>query len=541
MFRQTLIFRETIAKYPIALPAFALFVFSLLIYAGMLNHGFVWDDERAFVNAAEIRDFSNIPSFFVKPLALGDSSINAENSSTATVRYYRPLLATLHVLEYRWFGPNPFGYKMVNLLLNGIVVVCAFLFVRALTGEPTIAFLAALLYAANPARGEVVYWVYSDSHIFVALFSLLTLILYHYRRIFMALGCMTLALLFQEGAILIPAVLIAYHLVIRQPESPRWQKVVPFFLLAAVYLVVRHLAAGALSFSALDFASRLHAGCYLLVKYVKIFFVPDAPVTMYRYVPGMFSSGGVATPWIILGAALILLLGSWIWWRWRSWGFWYAWFLIWLVLSLNVGSFADYLMAEKALYLAALGPCVLLAKVVYEVGRYRWIGLTLFFALLIYQAATTVSRGQYWTNTITYIAKLLEFEPEYDVAQYMLGIKYLQAGEYEKAVSRFEVLQTLSSPLGKHRSIQSLIVDAYNKWGQQLAELGEFNSALAVLEKSRQLLPNRSDTYSKIGYVYYLQGDWSQAASYLESALRIHPNNIEAYYYMEKVKSKKGI
>lgn len=538
MYRQTLIFRKVLSRYPIAFPAFVLFAFSLLIYANMLNHSFVWDDERAFVNAPEIRDFRNIPSFFVQPLALGDSSITSETPGNATVRYYRPLLATVHVLEYQWFGSNPFGYKMVNLLLNGVVVVCAFLFIRALTGEPTVAFLAALLYAANPARGEVVYWAYSDSHIFVALFSLLTLIFYHYRRIFMALGCMTIALFFQEGAILIPAVLIAYHLLVRQTQSLRWQQIVPFFLLAAVYLVVRHLAAGALSFPALDFATRFQAGCYLLVKYAKIFFVTDAPVTMYRYVPGMFSSGGVTTPWIILGAALLLLLGSWIWWRYRSWGFWYAWFLIWLILSLNVGSYADYLMAEKALYLAAIGPCVLLAKVVYEMGRYRWVGLALFLALVTYQASTTVARGQYWKDTTTYIEKLLEFEPQYDVAQYMLGIKYLQSGQYEKAVRRFEVLQTLPSPLGKHRYIQSLIVDAYNQWGQKLAERGDFDRALAILEKSRKLLPDRPDTYCKIGLAYYLRGDLSQAATYLESALRLDPTNIEAYYYLGKVRGK---
>ena len=517
---------------PVMLAAAFLFLFSVAIYAGALRHGFVWDDEGVITNAPEIREFANIPSFFTEPLILGEAE-RPDTGEDPRIRYYRPLTTTLHAFEYRLFGENPLGYKIVNLLLNGAVVVCAFLLVNVVIGETTLAFLAALLYAAIPARGEVVYWIYSDSHLLAGLFALLTMLAYHHRRTGLALGAMTVGLFFQEGTILVAGALLAYQLTTPPEGISGWRRLLPFLALAAVYLILRRLVVGSIPIAGFDMLERLRALAYLPFKFLQITFIPDAPVTMYLYTPGMFAAGGVITPAILVGAGLFTVTGVWLWWRQRRWFFWYAWFIAWISLTFNVGSYAGYLMAEKSLYLAALGPCVLLTAAPWQFTRLRPVWIILLLALTGYQAATTVNRGRYWTDTVTYIEKLLEFEPRYPVAQYQLGVEYLRLKRYAEAVREFDKLLALQP--NRYDKLLYLKVDTYDRWGQTLAESGDLEGALTTFNQARQLAPQRSRIYNGLGIVHHLRGETEEARANWETAVRLDPGNSEARYNLEKL------
>jgi protein O-mannosyl-transferase len=539
MFVKTL--QAVIERNPVIWSAAFLFLFSVAIYSGMLQHEFVWDDESAFVDNHRVKELNDIPSFFSEPLVFGSVSKEKgkeDDKSKGSIRYYRPFLSTLHLFESHVFGVNPLGYKIVNLLFNGVVVVCAFLLVRAITDDLPIAFLSSFLYAANPARGEVVYWAYSDSHVFAALFSLLALLAYHRRRTLLALALLGMGLLFQEGVILAVGVLFVYEFTISTETGGRWRRFVPFAVLAGLYLVVRHVVAGAVPVADLDFLYRLRAAAYLIVKYLQVVFVTDAPVTMYLYVPGMFASGGVATPVFVVAAVLFLSAGVWLWWRCRRWFFWYSWFILWLALSINVGGYADYLMAEKSLYLAALGPCVLLVALVCKAGRYRPAGLALLVLLVCYQGWATVSRGRYWGDTITYLEKLLEFEPAYDVARYQLGVEYDRKQRYADALSQFEVLLKLQ-PGARHR-IVALQTDVYDRWGRALAERGDLQGALDAFEQAKGLSPGRSNTFNSLGNLHFMRGDHRQAKVHWETALRLDYGNSEARSNLERLARQNG-
>jgi tetratricopeptide (TPR) repeat protein len=465
----------------------------------------------------------------VAPLVLGDDDTPdvADSVASGKIRYYRPLLSTLHTIEYRWFGLNPLGYKIINLLLNSVIVVCAFLLVKALTGETLLAFLAAFLYAANPARGEVVYWVYSDAHLFGALFFLLALLAYHRGRTVLALVGLAAGLLCLESVVLFPVVLVVYHLTIATAQTWRWQRFAPFVVLVAVYLVIRQQIAGEVPFTSLAFMDIFRAVLYLTCKYVKIFFVTDAPVTMYRYLPGMFSEGGVVTMIPYLFSGMLFVLGSCLLWFRKALFFWFAWFFVLMAIYFNVGGISSaYLMAEKSLYLAALGPCVLLAALVLRIRRHQWIGLVLLLSLIGYQAWTTVTRGQYWTDTVTYIEKLLEFEPDYDVANYQLGVQFLRLKRYADAVHQFDVVLTLRPDM--RQKIMELQADVNDQWGRSLAEQGDLDGALIALNNARKLSPTRSSIYNGLGIVHFLREEQTLAAENWEMALRLDPANLEA-------------
>lgn len=512
----------------VLLLSLVLFLFSVALYSGSLKNDFVWDDVGVFLEDPSIRDYRNIPGFFVSPLVLGEAP-EAGVADTARIHYYRPLTSVLHVFEYRWFGSAPLGYKAVNLVLNGLLVVCAFLLVRAVTARTGVAFLAALLYAAIPARGEVVYWAYSDSHILAALFSLLALLAYHYRRRTVALAGMTVALLFQEGAILLPLVLAGYEWLAadaRREEGKGWMRLLPFVLLAGSYLVLRQQVAGALPFSPLPPGDMLRGWAYLLVKYAKILFVPDGPVTMYLYTPGMFVAGGVAGPGTLLAAAGLLLVGFVLWRRSKPLLFWYGWFFAWLAPTFNIGGYANYLMAEKGLYLASLGACVLLAMAAVALPRQRPAAVALFLLLVGWQAGQVVSRAPYWANSVTYLEQLLMFEPRYDVAHYQLAVLAMRSGEYPRAIERFEKVSALRPDLQK--SLNGLLATAHAEWGRTLAEQRRFAEALAALQASLRYDPQRSTTWNALGVVNFLRGDLALAIGHWQKAVALDPQNAEA-------------
>lgn len=520
------------------LAAFFLFVFSLVIYSGALNNDFVWDDEGVFLEGSQANP-GDVASFFTSPLVLGPSGNVGEGVASAPIRYYRPLLSMLHAAEFQLFGENPFGYHALNVLLNALVVVVAFLLIGALTGDARIAFLAGLLYAANPARGEVVYWAYSDSHILTALFSLLALLTWHHRRRGAALGCFAAALLFQESAILLPLLLLGYEILVPETaERPgrRYLQLLPFAAIALVYLVLRQAAAGALPVSGLDLPTLLRAVPVLTMKHLKIFFLPDGGATVYLYQKGMFAQ---FRPIVILATAVFAALGATavVLWRLnRGLLFWYAWFFVWISLAFNVGSYGDYLMNEKTLYLAGLGPCVLIARLALAAPHFKSASVAILLLLAGFHVSETVARDRYWTNTEIYLKSLIAFEPDFYLARVQLGGKYRQDGRYAEAVDQYAATLQLRPDLQSF--VRGALAGTYLQWAQQLAGAGDYAGALKVLERSLQEVPGKSDTYNGIGVVHAMRGDLEQAVASWAEAVRLDPSNAEAQSNLRRFGSR---
>lgn len=530
------------SRQAVILLSLVLFLFSVAIYARSLENDFVWDDIGVFVEDPTIKDFRNIPGFFFSPLVLGGQQDERQAVSGERIRYFRPLTSVLHVLEYRWFGTNPLGYKAVNLVLNGLVVVCAFLLVRTLSARTGVAFLAALLFAAIPTRGEVVYWAYSDNHILAALFSLLAVLAYHHQRRALALLAMAVALLFQEGPILLPAVLVIYEGLVagaRRKELWGLKRLLPFAVLAGGYLVLRHLAAGAPPVSSLPLADLVRGVAFVMVKYVKILFVPDAPVTMYLYTPGMFAAGGKAGMATLLMAGMLLLAGFVLWKINKPLLFWYTWFCLWIALSFNIGSYANYLMGEKSLYLSSLGPCVLMAWAACSLGKWRAAGIAMLLVMVAWHAGQTFSRAPYWANSITYLENIIAFEPAYDVAQYQLAVLSMRAGDYARAVEQFEKVLTLRPDLRK--SLEGFLANAYAELGRTLAERGNLAEAMMNLQTALRHNPQRSATWNAIGIVNFLRGEPVLAVRSWQKAVALDPRNIEAVSNLQMYGPKGGV
>jgi 4-amino-4-deoxy-L-arabinose transferase-like glycosyltransferase len=146
---------------------------------------------------------------------------------------------------------------MSSVFVHVAVTYLVFLLPWRLTGDRWTAWVAALLYGLHPVHVESVAWISGIADPLLALFFLGSLLAYRKRRqpagsaalLTASLLLYAMALLQKEVAIVLPAVVCAYVILLR-PEDQGWRAklrsavvaVLPFLAITALYLLARSLA-----------------------------------------------------------------------------------------------------------------------------------------------------------------------------------------------------------------------------------------------------------------------------------------------------------
>lgn len=421
-----------------------LLILATAIYLPILFNGLVWDADLLIKHDPRLRELRHAFDYFYQGLWGFDAN--------RAVDYYRPLVGLLHVLEYALFGAQPLGYNLVNLLLNAGVCLLAYQLLRRWL-TPDSAFWGAALYASLPVRAEVVYWTYSDSHLLVAIFMLLAIVAFLDDRPWLAFFAFVLALLSQEAAVVLPAILFVialHHRTVRR-HFP--------LLLACVggtlaYLAVRTLVLGPGLLKKATTFNDPQLTLYLFAKYLQILFVQDATVTIYARDPRTLQSFTlfvVAGALLLAGAVALLVLAV----RRRQQSLvWLAWFFLLMLPTFLIGKTGAYHMAEKPLFLSSLGIIALLFSAVRRPNR---LGVAVLVLVIAINAGLTCAEGKYWKSTETYLEKLLEHDGTFVLGLAGLGDAYYARGDYDNALTAYrKILAVNPHHLGARRSIRQI-------------------------------------------------------------------------------------
>ena len=166
---------------------------------------------------------------------------------------YRPLTALSFALDRALWNGDPRGYHATNIALHATVVVLVFLWLRRLSGEPWLAFLAALFFVVHPVHHSRVNWIAARDGTLSGVFRLLCLWAYtrhrqgaaparSYSRFSVAMFAGSL--LSYEGAAALPLVLGATELfsnpgvvLTRERIWETLRRLRPFLLVFAAYLI----------------------------------------------------------------------------------------------------------------------------------------------------------------------------------------------------------------------------------------------------------------------------------------------------------------
>ena len=114
-------------------------------YLGTLQFEFVSEDSSTILFNPFIRAWKFVPTYFRTPgwASLAPGSVG---------NYYRPIFQVFMRVNYAIFTNRPLGWHMAAIALHLVVTWLVFAVNRKLTGDFTVAWLAALIFGAHPVH-----------------------------------------------------------------------------------------------------------------------------------------------------------------------------------------------------------------------------------------------------------------------------------------------------------------------------------------------------------------------------------------------------
>ena len=123
----------------------------------------------------------------------------------------------------------------------------------------------------------------------------------------------------------------------------------------------------------------------------------------------------------------------------------------------------------------------------------------------------------YWKNSEVLWNHTLAVTSDNDVAHYNLGYFFLQRGDLDSAISRFETaLQIRSGNSAAHYNFGSALIE--NNLANVLAQKGRLNEAVDHYHSAMRLRPSYGDPYLNLGNVLFQQGRMRDAMALWQKA-----------------------
>jgi len=457
-----------------------------LVYAGTLNHGFVWDDRQIIVQNPLLQSMGNIPRLFL-----------SEDTAIGYTGYYRPVTYLSFLMDRAVWGVNPTGYHLTNLVLHICAVLLFHAVTAALFGRQRLALAAALLFALHPVAGETVNFLSGGRNtLLAACFTLASLLFYIRKKRIAALAFFTVAIFSKEFALLLPSVLLFYDCRIRR-ESIRLSSYLPYLVPIAGYLTLRSLAVHQANFlSRINLTDAL-AAPYLVVRYLVNLAAPFQLKVLYDLHPGALAS------MLCLGVIAAVTVGLYLLRKNDALLFGAFWFFLFLLPVINIIPLEQSaLMADRYAYFSLMGFAISLAAVAcVRPGRGATVAVA---ALCAVYCVVSFQRNSAWQNERNFFTRMTIDAPEKFDGFQNLGMLHYKQGDIAGA------LPHLSAALSKPgMPAMFLIGSASVFWKENLLDKAE-----SSLLRALQLDPANPEPYLMLITLYEASGRDALARQY---------------------------
>jgi hypothetical protein len=482
--------------------ATVLTVATLLAYARSFAGGFVSDDVTAIAENPLVRSLS--PSNLYRIITSFDDA------------NYIPLKVFTLAVDYQLWGLDPAGYHLTNLLLHIANALLVYLLLLRLGETPGFAATVALLWALHPVQVESVAWISERKNVLSTFFFLLAFRVYldlsdePRPRRYMLLGLLFVAALLSKlNTIVLPALMLAYEIVLRRRLRGRDLAVaLPLLgvgaVIAWVNLALSPVPVHGVRYHGGSLAVTLRTSATTIPRYLGLLVAPVGLSTYYPVPlraswldPTVLGALGVIAAFGVLTGFLAL--------RRRPEAFWLLWFAITLSPMLNLVPFPA-LMADRYLYLPSLGVLVLLARAARALAnRFR-----LAHALPLAAATAALTLGMLTAARVPVWHDKLSLW-----ADWALRFSYITSDRpYAGAQPRLAERRLLENALVAHPERAAL----HNNLGAIDFEGGRLAAALPEFIRARTLDPADPAIALNLGRAYLLTGQLDDAIATLEAA-----------------------
>jgi len=532
---------------------------SVLLYANTIGNRYSLDDDYVvYKNETTQQGFFKAVSEIV----------STHYSVTEKSKFeYRPVVKITFVVEYFIWGNNPHLSHIINLLLFVITILLLFKILDRLFGEkyPWLPFLATIIFAAHPIHTEVVASLKNRDELLAFLFSIwsawLVLKFCDTKKwYFLALSLpVYLIAYFSKSSALVFVALIPLIMWFAGVKNFRYY-LAGFALIAVAAWFARWIPGQILTDShraVYGFENpiyehrgifyRLGTGLVALLFYLRILIVPY-PLRFYygfdtiplTHFPDLISIISLLIHIGLIVVAILFIRKK------HPLSFAILFYLIAISMFSNILKPAVGIVAERYIYAASVGFCLVLAWFILKLFKYEekpvvsWIninkGVRLFMLVLVFvYGARTISRNSVWKDHLTLFYNDIPHCSNSFKANFLLA-----------STLQVEVNNTISDPKLTKRNARYLadaekcynraleIYDRYHvAWNSRGFFLFMFKKettqAISDFRRALALKPDYTEALYNLGFAFNQQKNYDSAIVYYDKAILSNPQYLKGY------------
>lgn len=521
-----------------------------LVYVNSLFGDFIYDDYITIVDNDFIKSQKNLTlllsrRYLTHPLeAMFNPRAYNIGAGEAT---YRPIATLSYFLNYALFKLNPFGYRLINLLIHIVNALFIYSLLDILFVNPRLSLFSAILFGIHPINVEVLNCTALRPNSLAFLFSLLAIILYFkfkrkigkikYFYLLASLFSALLAVFSKEIAVVLPLALILCEYYQMDFNLKRlfanWRVYFLYFFVNIFYLLVYFFVFPPKQeiFASLGIYNNLISMFDILGIYLKDMLFPKDLVCLPPIIPISYLRVVFAVILVLIFVYIVLKRRRFA----KEISFAILWFFLWLLPSNNFINAFRIPGAYRFLYISIMGFGLLLsvlftklwernARFLSEMFVLRRI---LFFACLGYFSIFTISANACWKNEMILYLSMVKKYPWSSYAHTTFGSVLLKYGNYQEAMKEFNFV--LSQDRHSYGSLD--LVKVYCNLGFIYRQEGQYSKAEQMYAEALKLFPHIAYIHTELGICYGQQGLYEKALQCFNKAKEINPSFSPACVY----------
>jgi protein O-mannosyl-transferase len=438
--------------------------------------------------------------------------------TTKYIGLWTPLTLISFMFDYHFYGLNPGGYHLTNLILHILSTLLLFWLFNRMTKEIWKSAFVAALFALHPLHVESVAWIAERKDVLSAFFWMLTLCLYVYYtekqgvgRYLLVLSSYVLALMSKPMTVTLPLIMILLdYWPLKRFEFKKdnlfhtvgWQlkEKIIFFILSMIFVIVTLYSPEKSSIIVKQFplTDRLANASISFLTYLEKTFWPHDMSTFYLFPDRLpiWQSLGSAIIIIIITITVIAMAK-----RFRHLFVGWLWYVIVLLPVIGIIQINEQSMADRYSYLPSIGIFIMSAWGIPLLFPREYIRMKILFpmALVILLILSFLSWRQcgYWKDSKTLFSHALQATKNNYLAYNNLGSVLHTEGKIREAIDQYN----------KAIHIKPDFALCYLNRGTAYGMIGQYQRAIEDYNEAINRKYDYADAYNSKAVIYLIQGN----------------------------------